>query len=117
MVSSNVVVCLASAGLERYANAFAGTSDERFCALLMQDYGGYGLTDLEDKQKLFRLLKVSTLYRIPFLKKGHQMGEVLTRKAWFAPGPEQRIEGATAQATAAGAEAAVAAECTTSCCP
>eukprot|EP00798_Chlamydomonas_sp_ICE-L_P010331 gene10331-8267_t len=57
MVSAHVNNCINSAGLDKYVRAFSPISDEKFCALLMQDYGTYGVLDLEDKQKLFRLLK------------------------------------------------------------
>eukprot|EP00798_Chlamydomonas_sp_ICE-L_P027410 gene27410-4704_t len=57
MVSAHVSNCLASSGLEKYVPAFASMSDDRFCGMLMQEYANYGISDLEDKQKLFRLLK------------------------------------------------------------
>lgn len=46
-----------AAGLDQYVQAFAGIPDERFAGLLMQDYASFGITELEDKQRLFRLLK------------------------------------------------------------
>mmetsp|Transcript_4243 Transcript_4243/g.13533 ORF Transcript_4243/g.13533 Transcript_4243/m.13533 type:complete len:166 (-) Transcript_4243:1983-2480(-) len=48
---------LAQAGLSQYAQAFSGVDERGFRALLMQDYGKFGVTKMEDKQKLFRLIK------------------------------------------------------------
>ena len=48
---------LSEAGLQHHAVNFAGIEPEVFRSLLMQDYAKYGVTSLEDKQKLFRLVK------------------------------------------------------------
>ncbi len=48
---------LSSAGLDRYSGAFAQVTAAGFLGLLMQDYAKYGVTDIEDKQRLFRLIK------------------------------------------------------------
>lgn len=57
-MSTGVVIgWLEQAGLQRYASNFQGMSRDSFVNLLMQDYGKYGITDLEDKQRLFRLIK------------------------------------------------------------
>ena len=48
---------LANAGLKHHAGNFQGVEPEVFRSLLMQDYAKYGVTSLEDKQKLFRLVK------------------------------------------------------------
>lgn len=48
---------LEAAGLQRYVGNFAGVSEETFLSLLMQDYSKYGVVSMEDKQKLFRLIK------------------------------------------------------------
>jgi kinesin family protein 2/24 len=48
---------LANAGLKHHASKFQGVEPEVFRSLLMQDYSKYGVTSLEDKQKLFRLVK------------------------------------------------------------
>ncbi|QDZ17805.1 kinesin-domain-containing protein [Chloropicon primus] len=48
---------LVNAGLKHHANKFEGVEPEVFRSLLMQDYAKYGVTSLEDKQKLFRLVK------------------------------------------------------------
>jgi len=56
-MGAEVASWLEGAGLARYAGNFAGMDARAFRALLMQDYGRYGVTALEDKQRLFRLLK------------------------------------------------------------
>merc|ERR1711903_336009 len=56
-MGAEVASWLEGAGLARYAGNFAGMDARAFRALLMQDYGRYGVTALEDKQWLFRLLK------------------------------------------------------------
>ncbi len=48
---------LANAGLKHHVSKFQGVEPEVFRSLLMQDYAKYGVTSLEDKQKLFRLVK------------------------------------------------------------
>lgn len=48
---------LAEAGLSAYASGFANFSIDDFKSLLMQDYGKYGVTDMDSKQRLFRLIK------------------------------------------------------------
>lgn len=48
---------LAEAGLSAYAPGFANFSVDDFKSLLMQDYGKYGVTDMDSKQRLFRLIK------------------------------------------------------------
>ncbi|KAJ9508955.1 hypothetical protein QJQ45_028285 [Haematococcus lacustris] len=57
MSSSNILLCLSAAGLAKYANNFTQLTDQQFLSLLMSEYGSYGIVDMEDKQKLFRLLK------------------------------------------------------------
>mmetsp|Transcript_12612 Transcript_12612/g.27255 ORF Transcript_12612/g.27255 Transcript_12612/m.27255 type:complete len:659 (+) Transcript_12612:246-2222(+) len=56
-LSRNIVNCLVDAGLDRYVAAFSPISDQKFLSLLMSDYGTYGVVEVEDKQRLFRLLK------------------------------------------------------------
>ncbi len=48
---------LAEAGLSAYASGFENFSVDDFKSLLMQDYGKYGVTDMDSKQRLFRLIK------------------------------------------------------------
>ena len=48
---------LAEAGLSAYAPGFENFSADDFKSLLMQDYGKYGVTDMDSKQRLFRLIK------------------------------------------------------------
>ena len=48
---------LAEAGLSAYAPGFENFSVDDFKSLLMQDYGKYGVTDMDSKQRLFRLIK------------------------------------------------------------
>eukprot|EP00803_Ostreobium_quekettii_P002186 evm.model.scf_360.1 EVM.evm.TU.scf_360.1 scf_360:11705-21458(+) len=55
--NSSVAIWLEGAGLGRHVPAFEGLSEESFLGLLMQDYGKFGVTDMEDKQRLFRLIK------------------------------------------------------------
>lgn len=52
-----VLSWLAEAGLSAYAPGFENFSVEDFKSLLMQDYGKYGVTDMDSKQRLFRLIK------------------------------------------------------------
>ena len=49
---------LESADLSHHAAAFGGVSPDEFKGLLLQDYGKYGITDMADKQRLFRLIKL-----------------------------------------------------------
>ena len=48
---------LAEAGLSAYASGFENFSVDDFKSLLMQDYGKFGVTDMDSKQRLFRLIK------------------------------------------------------------
>lgn len=48
---------LAEAGLSAYSPGFENLSVDDFKSLLMQDYGKYGVTDMDSKQRLFRLIK------------------------------------------------------------
>lgn len=57
MASAQIGSWLSAVGLGRYADNFRGLSEAQFLALLMSDYPSYGVTEFEDKQKLFRLLK------------------------------------------------------------
>ncbi|GFR51132.1 hypothetical protein Agub_g13486 [Astrephomene gubernaculifera] len=57
MVSAIVVRGLEEAGLKKFVGAFAGISDQAFLGLMMSDYASHGVIDLEDKQRLFRLIK------------------------------------------------------------
>ncbi len=57
MVSSTVARGLEDAGLKRFVPAFSGVSDQAFLGLMMSDYASYGVVELEDKQRLFRLIK------------------------------------------------------------
>ncbi len=57
MEPSGVQNWLADAGLGRHKEAFAGVGEAAFRALLMQDYSKYGVTSMDDKQSLFRLIK------------------------------------------------------------
>ena len=52
-----VLSWLAEAGLSAYASGFESFSPDDFKALLMQDYGKHGVTDMDSKQRLFRLIK------------------------------------------------------------
>eukprot|EP00873_Tetraselmis_striata_P028848 jgi/Tetstr1/449112/TSEL_036324.t1 len=54
---SSVGAWLEEAGLGRYGGAFAGMADDAFRCLLMQDYSKFGVTSMEDKQTLYRLIK------------------------------------------------------------
>ena len=45
------------AGLIRYWDRFNGVSEGEFGGLMMQDYARFGVVDMADKQKLFRLIK------------------------------------------------------------
>ena len=56
-VASQIPDWLASAGLERYSSLFEDVSEEGFLSLQMTDYEKYGLTNIDDKQRLFRLIK------------------------------------------------------------
>ncbi|CAL6049878.1 Kinesin-like_protein [Hexamita inflata] len=49
---------LQGAGLEQYIPAFmqAGLTQQQFIQITIQDYAQYGMTSLQDKQKLFRLI-------------------------------------------------------------
>ncbi|GMH42856.1 hypothetical protein BSKO_10775 [Bryopsis sp. KO-2023] len=61
MSSATVGYWLVCGGLESYVTNFANVEEDAFVNLRMQDYGKYGVTDMEDRQKLFRLVKrVST---------------------------------------------------------
>ncbi|GLC36230.1 hypothetical protein PLESTB_001366000 [Pleodorina starrii] len=57
MVSSVVVRGLEDAGLKKFIPAFSGMADSSFMAMMMSDYNAHGVVELEDKQKLFRLIK------------------------------------------------------------
>uniref|UniRef100_A0A7R9YS33 Kinesin-like protein n=1 Tax=Chlamydomonas euryale TaxID=1486919 RepID=A0A7R9YS33_9CHLO len=56
-LSARIVRGLQDSGLELYAPRFAALSDADFLTMLMSDYARYGVVDVEDKQRLFRLLK------------------------------------------------------------
>jgi kinesin family protein 2/24 len=45
------------AGLIRYWDRFNGISEAEFGGLMMQDYARFGVVDMADKQKMFRLIK------------------------------------------------------------
>ncbi|KAK9821120.1 hypothetical protein WJX81_000795 [Elliptochloris bilobata] len=57
MPVSLVEYLLCENGLQHHAPAFANLSEESFRGLLMQDYGKYGVVAMQDKQKLFRLIR------------------------------------------------------------
>ncbi|PNH08824.1 Kinesin-like protein KIF2A [Tetrabaena socialis] len=57
MVSALVVRGLDDAGLKRFTPMFATLSDHSFLDLRMSDYAAHGIVELEDKQRLFRLIK------------------------------------------------------------
>lgn len=57
MVSGPIVRGLGDAGLARFTDNFMRLPDASFLSLMMSDYATYGVVDLEDKQKLFRLIK------------------------------------------------------------
>lgn len=57
MVSATVVRALEEAGLKRFATNFSAVPDSQFLSLMMSDYASHGVIELEDKQKLFRLIK------------------------------------------------------------
>jgi hypothetical protein len=48
---------LQRAGLGRFRPNFYGMNEPTFLNLLMQDYGKYGLSDMNDKHALFSLIK------------------------------------------------------------
>jgi len=57
MSTSQIPLWLESAGLQRHASLFQGLSEDAFLSLQMTDYEKFGLTTIEDKQRLFRLIK------------------------------------------------------------
>eukprot|EP00210_Caulerpa_lentillifera_P008208 g7837.t1 len=57
---NNIPNWLASIGLQRHEASFDNMSEEKFLSLQMTDYGQYGISTIEDKQRLFRLLKKLT---------------------------------------------------------
>lgn len=57
MVSAIVSRGLEDAGLKRFVPHFQGMKDADFCQLMMSDYASHGVTDLEDKQRLYRFIK------------------------------------------------------------
>eukprot|EP00210_Caulerpa_lentillifera_P005840 g5584.t1 len=57
---SNIPIWLASVGLQKHEALFENVSEETFLSLQMTDYGQYGISTIEDKQRLFRLLKKLT---------------------------------------------------------
>lgn len=57
MVSAVIGNWLAQAGLQQFTANFAGLPEDGFLKLIMQDFPRYGITSLEDKQKLYRLIK------------------------------------------------------------
>eukprot|EP00216_Chloropicon_sp_CCMP2111_P003611 CAMPEP_0198242882 /NCGR_PEP_ID=MMETSP1446-20131203/22145_1 /TAXON_ID=1461542 ORGANISM="Unidentified sp, Strain CCMP2111" /NCGR_SAMPLE_ID=MMETSP1446 /ASSEMBLY_ACC=CAM_ASM_001112 /LENGTH=662 /DNA_ID=CAMNT_0043926533 /DNA_START=338 /DNA_END=2326 /DNA_ORIENTATION=- len=63
---ASVADWLSKAGLQHHINSFQGVQPEVFRALLMQDYARYGITKLEDKQKLFRLVKSLQMKKTDF---------------------------------------------------
>ncbi|KXZ53036.1 hypothetical protein GPECTOR_8g401 [Gonium pectorale] len=65
MVSALVVRGLEDAGLKRFIPAFAQITDQAFLGLMMSDYASYGVVDLEDKQRLFRLIKATQSKALP----------------------------------------------------
>ena len=48
---------LNKAGLVKYFDGFNKLTESQFASLMMQDYPKHGVSDMADKQKLFRLLK------------------------------------------------------------
>ena len=48
---------LNKAGLVKYFDGFNKMTESQFASLMMQDYPKHGVSDMADKQKLFRLLK------------------------------------------------------------
>ena len=48
---------LIKAGLVKYFDGFNKMTESQFASLMMQDYPKHGVSDMADKQKLFRLLK------------------------------------------------------------
>lgn len=57
---SNIANWLASVGLQKHEALFENVSEETFLSLQMTEYGQYGISTIEDKQRLFRLLKKLT---------------------------------------------------------
>ncbi len=57
MVSAIVSRGLEDAGLKRFIPHFQHLSDVAFAGLMMSDYASHGVTDLEDKQRLYRFIK------------------------------------------------------------
>ena len=64
-LSSHYVAALNSAGLDPHAvRRMSQLEDAGFLGMLMNDYATYGVTDLEDKQKLFRWVQMCTPRRL-----------------------------------------------------
>jgi hypothetical protein len=53
-LSSYFLQQLNAAGLEVYAKKLSYLDDAAFLSMLMSDYSIYGVTEVEDKQRLFR---------------------------------------------------------------
>ncbi|KAG1655340.1 hypothetical protein FOA52_008855 [Chlamydomonas sp. UWO 241] len=56
-LSARIVRGLQDSGLDPYVPKFSPLADGAFLGLLMSEYARYGVVDVEDKQRLFRLLK------------------------------------------------------------
>lgn len=56
-LSHRIVTGLHASQLDAFVAKFQQLTDAEFQGLLMSDYASYGVVDVEDKQRLFRLLK------------------------------------------------------------
>lgn len=66
MGSQIVASWLESAGLRRYVPNFAAVTENTFLSLQMTDYEKFGVAAIDDKQRLFRLIKkMSKSYKEP----------------------------------------------------
>ena len=78
---------LSGAGLGQHVSHFRGVEPDVFRSLLMQDYAKYGVTSLEDKQKLFRLVKS---LQMPAVAPGAPKPPPAEEEAQRKPAPEKR---------------------------
>ena len=83
---------LLKAGLIRYYDRFSAITEAQFGGLMMQDYAKYGVVDMADKQKLFRLIKT--------LNTDKQFGSGVDKVAAPAPAPVPAKVANPASATA-----------------
>ncbi|KAH0572706.1 Kinesin-like protein [Spironucleus salmonicida] len=53
---SQIATWLSSVELDQYIPNFSNLTPQSFISITIQDYGSYGIVNLQDKQKLFRLI-------------------------------------------------------------